>query len=47
MIISWVLYFAARRPVHVQVCDMLVLANYQSSAKGIARVKSQTQPATK
>lgn len=35
--------YCLTRPVHVQVCDMLVLANYQSSAKGIARVKSQAQ----
>ncbi len=33
----------ACRPLHVQVCDMLVLANNQSSAKTIARVKSQAQ----
>lgn len=35
--------FAACRPLNVQVCDMLVLANYQASAKTIARVKSQAQ----
>jgi len=31
--------YAATRPAHVQVCDMLVLATNQSSAKTLARVK--------
>jgi hypothetical protein len=41
--LTWCLSHAACRPVHVQVCDMLILANNQSSAKSIARVKSQAQ----
>lgn len=35
--------YAVTRPPHVQVCDMLVLVTHQSSAKTIARVKSQAQ----
>jgi hypothetical protein len=30
--------YAATRPEHVQICDILVYASHQSSAKGIARV---------
>lgn len=35
----------ACRPLNVQICDMLVLANNQSSAKNLARVKLQAQEA--
>jgi 3-hydroxy acid dehydrogenase/malonic semialdehyde reductase len=31
--------YALTRPEHVQVCDVIVLANQQSSAKGIHRSK--------
>eukprot|EP00878_Enallax_costatus_P013588 GHUV01014207.1.p1 GENE.GHUV01014207.1~~GHUV01014207.1.p1 ORF type:complete len:254 (+),score=82.01 GHUV01014207.1:1145-1906(+) len=35
--------YALTRPAHVQMCDMLVLATYQCSAKGLARVKQESQ----
>lgn len=31
--------YAATRPLHVQVCEVVVFANHQCSAKGLARVK--------
>lgn len=31
--------YAATRPPHVQVADIVVLASYQSSARNLARVK--------
>ena len=35
--------YAATRPPHVQVCEVLVFATYQCSAKGLARVLAKPQ----